>query len=91
MATRDTPRYTRISLTHGSGAIPAVGFGMLIPDPLATRQATRTALEVGFRHLDCAERYRNEEAVDNSMQALFIPGATRDRRGVQPNAVAQSG
>jgi hypothetical protein len=41
MASPDTLRYTRIPLTHGSGAIPAVGFGTLIPDPLATEQATR--------------------------------------------------
>ena len=74
MATPDTLRYTRIPLTHGSGAIPAVGFGTLIPDPLATKQATKTALEVGFRHLDCAERYRNEEAVGEAMQAAFKAG-----------------
>jgi diketogulonate reductase-like aldo/keto reductase len=71
MATADTLRYTRIPLTHGSGAIPSVGFGTLIPDPLVTKQATKTALEVGFRHLDCAERYRNEEAVGDALQATF--------------------
>jgi hypothetical protein len=74
MAIADTLRYTRIPLTHGSGAIPAVGFGTLIPDPLATKQATKTALEVGFRHLDCAERYRNEEAVGDGIQAAFNAG-----------------
>jgi diketogulonate reductase-like aldo/keto reductase len=74
MASSDTLRYTRIPLTHGSGAIPAVGFGTLIPDPLATKQATKTALEVGFRHLDCAERYRNEEAVGDAMQAVLKAG-----------------
>jgi hypothetical protein len=63
--TSDTLRDTKI-LTHGSGAIPAVGFGTLIPDPVVTKQATRTALEVGFRHLDCAERYRNEAAVGDA-------------------------
>jgi diketogulonate reductase-like aldo/keto reductase len=73
----DTLRYRRISLTHGSGAIPAVGFGTLIPDRLATEQATKTALEVGFRHLDCAERYRNEEAVGDAMQAVFKAGMIR--------------
>jgi diketogulonate reductase-like aldo/keto reductase len=77
MASPDKLRYTRIALTHGSGAIPAVGFGTLIPDPLATKQATKTALEVGFRHLDCAERYRNEEAVGDAMQALFRAGTIR--------------
>ncbi|MGH7120355.1 MAG: hypothetical protein ACREFP_15425 [Acetobacteraceae bacterium] len=60
MTVPDTLRYTRIPLAHGSGAIPAVGFGTLIPDPRATEQATKAALEVGFRHFDCAERYRNE-------------------------------
>jgi len=60
-------RYTRIPLTDGSGAIPAVGFGTLIPYPVATKQATKTALEVGIRHLDWAGRYRNEEAVGDEL------------------------
>jgi diketogulonate reductase-like aldo/keto reductase len=77
MTSPDTLRYTRIPLTHGSGAIPAAGFGTLIPDPVATKEATRTALEVGFRHFDCAERYRNEEAVGDAMQALFMAGTIR--------------
>ena len=37
----DTLRYTKIPLTHGSGAIPALGFGTLIPDPVATKQRPR--------------------------------------------------
>jgi diketogulonate reductase-like aldo/keto reductase len=74
MATPDALRYTRIPLAHGSGAMPAVGFGTLIPDALATRQATKTALEVGFRHFDCAERYRNEEAVGDALQEVFKAG-----------------
>ena len=77
MATPDTLRYRRIPLTHGTGAIPAVGFGTLIPDPVATKQATKTALEVGFRHLDCAERYRNEGAVGDAMQEAFKAGRIR--------------
>jgi diketogulonate reductase-like aldo/keto reductase len=77
MATPDALRYTRIPLTHGSGAIPAVGFGTLIPDPVATKQATKTALEVGFRHLDCAERYRNEAAVGDAMRETFKAGRIR--------------
>jgi diketogulonate reductase-like aldo/keto reductase len=77
MTTRDALRYSRIQLTHGSGAIPAVGFGTLIPDLVATKQATKTALEVGFRHLDCAERYRNEEAVGDAMREAFETGTLR--------------
>src|SRR5580658_4516531 len=77
MARPDSLRTTRIPLAHGSGAIPAVGFGTLIPDPVATQQATKTALELGFRHLDCAERYRNEEAVGDAMQAVLQAGTIR--------------
>jgi diketogulonate reductase-like aldo/keto reductase len=76
MTTSDALRYTRIP-TRGSGAIPAAGFGTLIPDPVATKQATRTALEVGFRHLDCAERYRNEKAVGEAIQEAFKAGTLR--------------
>jgi diketogulonate reductase-like aldo/keto reductase len=77
MMTSDTLRYARIPLANGSGELPAVGFGTLIPDPAATRQSTKTALEVGFRHLDCAERYRNEEAVGDAMRDVFGTGRIR--------------
>jgi len=72
MATADTLRYTRIPLSQGSGAIPAAGFGTLICDPLATKQTTRTALVVGFRHLGCAKRYRNNEATGDAKPAGFM-------------------
>ena len=77
METPDPLRYTKIPLNKGSGAMPAVGFGTLIPDPVATKQATKTALEVGFRHFDCAERYRNEEAIGEAMQEVFKAGTIR--------------
>jgi diketogulonate reductase-like aldo/keto reductase len=54
--------------------MPVLGFGTLIADPVATRQATTAALEVGFRHFDCAERYRNEQAVGEAMQDVFKAG-----------------
>jgi diketogulonate reductase-like aldo/keto reductase len=57
--------------------MPAVGFGTLIPDLAATKQATKTALEVGFRHLDCAERYRNEEAVGDALSEMFAAGTVQ--------------
>ena len=76
MATPDTLRYTKIPLAGGS-SMPALGFGTLIPDPVVTRQATIAALEVGFRHLDCSERYRNEAAVGEAMQEVFKAGKIR--------------
>ena len=74
MTTSEALRRSTIPLVHGSGAMPAVGFGTLIPDPVDTRRATMTALEVGFRHLDCAERYRNEDAVGDALQEAIRQG-----------------
>ncbi len=49
--------------------MPALGFGTLIPDATVTETATRDALDAGFRHFDCAERYRNEREVGDALQA----------------------
>src|SRR4029434_2207431 len=67
-------RFGKIPLNFGTGSIPALGFGTLIPDPAETRSATTNALRVGFRHFDCAERYRNEREVGESLQAEFATG-----------------
>jgi diketogulonate reductase-like aldo/keto reductase len=77
MSDTDDLRYTKISLNNGSDAIPALGFGTLIPDPIATREAVRTSLKVGFRQFDCAERYRNEEHVGDAMRSVFEEGNVR--------------
>ena len=71
MATPDNLRYTKMPLNNGSGAIPALGFGTLIPDPVATKNATKAALEAGFRVIDTAERYRTEREVGEAMQEVF--------------------
>jgi diketogulonate reductase-like aldo/keto reductase len=77
MTAPDAVRRSRIRLADGQGAMPAVGFGTLIPDLAATKQATKAALGVGFRHLDCAERYRNEAAVGDALREMFDAGTVR--------------
>src|ERR1700752_2101473 len=67
-------RITKFPLNHGAGRIPALGFGTLIPDPAVTITATRDALEAGFRHFDCAERYGNEREVGRALQAGLAAG-----------------
>ena len=77
MVESDNLRATKLALNNGSGAIPALGFGTLIPDPVATRTATRAALEAGFRQLDASERYRNETEVGEAIQEVFNAGMIR--------------
>jgi len=67
-------RMTRIPLAHGAGRMPALGFGTLIPEAAVTISATRDALEAGFRHFDCAERYKNEREVAEALQAGLAAG-----------------
>jgi 2,5-diketo-D-gluconate reductase A len=43
--------------------IPQFGFGVFQIPPEETAQAVRTALDAGYRHIDTAQMYRNEEGV----------------------------
>src|SRR5246127_966951 len=74
MIESDNLRYRKMPLNNGAGAMPALGFGTLIPDPVATRNATKAALEAGFRLLDTAERYKTEKEVGEAMRELFQGG-----------------
>jgi alcohol dehydrogenase (NADP+) len=70
---------TTMPLNNGAGHMPALGFGTLIPDTAVTKTATRDALDAGFRHFDCAERYRNEREVGEALQAgLAANGIERE-------------
>ncbi len=71
-------RMTRIPLNQGAGHMPALGFGTLIPDPAVTITATRDALEAGFRHFDCAERYG---------QTLMGGGGFRGKMSHRPSSI----
>ena len=77
MTQSESLRNRKLPLRGGAGMMPALGFGTLIPDATETRNATKAALEAGFRHFDCSERYRNEEqvgeAIQEAVQACGVP------------------
>lgn len=77
MAPNDDLSQHRFLLNNGSGQIPALGFGTSLSDREETRNAVKTAVEVGFRHLDAAERYRNEAEVGAALKELFADGTVR--------------
>ena len=77
MASNDTLTQRRFILNNGSGEIPALGFGTSLSDRTKTRAAVKAAVEVGFRHLDAAERYRNEAEVGAALKELFAAGTVR--------------
>jgi len=56
-----------ITLNDGN-TIPQLGFGVFQIDPAQTAAAVRCALEVGYRHIDTAEMYRNEKGVGQGIR-----------------------
>jgi 2,5-diketo-D-gluconate reductase A len=57
-----------IDLNDGH-TIPQLGFGVFQIDPGETAEAVAEALRVGYRHVDTAEMYGNEEAVGEAIRA----------------------
>jgi 2,5-diketo-D-gluconate reductase A len=58
---------------HDGTSIPQLGFGVFQVDPDQTQRVVEQALEVGYRHLDTAQMYRNEEGVGRAIAASGIP------------------
>jgi 2,5-diketo-D-gluconate reductase A len=56
-----------ITLNNGV-RIPQLGFGVYQVPPAETKDATLAALEVGYRHIDTAEMYRNEKGVGEAVR-----------------------
>jgi len=52
--------------------IPQLGFGVFQISPADTEQAVRTALEIGYRHIDTAEMYRNERGVGDAVRSAGL-------------------
>ena len=63
-----------IALNDGT-TIPQLGFGVFQVKPDETAEVVTAALEVGYRHLDTAQMYRNESGVGD---AVAKSGLDRD-------------
>ena len=53
--------------------IPQLGFGVFKVKPDQTQAVVENALEVGYRHLDTAQMYGNEEGVGKAIAAAGLP------------------
>ncbi len=61
-----------IKLNDGT-SIPQLGFGVFKVDPAETERIVLDAFEAGYRHIDTAAIYRNEEGVGRAIAASGIP------------------
>jgi 2,5-diketo-D-gluconate reductase A len=62
------------TLTLNDGhTIPQLGFGVFQVDPAEAERIVSVALEAGYRHIDTAAAYQNEEGVGRAIAASGIP------------------
>ncbi|TFC51969.1 aldo/keto reductase [Cryobacterium sp. TMT2-17-1] len=67
MTAAPTTSIPRITLNNGE-TIPQLGFGVYQIELADTRRSTLAALEVGYRHIDTAEMYGNEQGVGEAVR-----------------------
>jgi 2,5-diketo-D-gluconate reductase A len=60
-----------VTLNDGN-TIPQLGFGVFKVDPDKTSRVVRDAFEVGYRHIDTAKIYGNEEGVGHAIKTSGI-------------------
>ena len=53
--------------------IPCVGYGTFRTDPAVTARAVQDAVEAGYRHIDTAKVYGNEERVGEGIRLSGVP------------------
>lgn len=63
-----------IKLNDGA-LIPQLGFGVFQIEPHETAAAVKTALEIGYRHIDTAEMYGNEKGVGRGIRDAGVDRA----------------
>ncbi|XP_027907875.1 NADPH-dependent aldo-keto reductase, chloroplastic-like [Vigna unguiculata] len=57
--------------------IPSVGLGTWQAEPGVVAKAITKAVEVGYRHIDCAEAYKNQAEIGSALKKLFDDGVVK--------------
>ena len=53
--------------------IPQLGFGVFQVPPAQTADVVSVAIQVGYRHIDTAQMYQNEQEVGEALKATDVP------------------
>jgi len=65
-----------ITLNNGK-LIPQVGLGTWDPSPGPMKEAIKVAIDAGYRHIDCAYVYQNEECIGDAIKEKIVEGVVK--------------
>nr|XP_005901877.2 PREDICTED: dihydrodiol dehydrogenase 3 [Bos mutus] len=74
------PKYQKKVKLNDGHFIPVLGFGTFAPPEVPKSEAlevTKFAIEVGFRHIDSAHLYQNEEQVGQAIRSKIADGTVK--------------
>ncbi|KAG4393351.1 hypothetical protein GLYMA_03G066800v4 [Glycine max] len=57
--------------------IPSLGLGTWQAEPGVVAEALTTAIQVGYRHIDCASAYKNQAEIGSALKKLFDDGVVK--------------
>lgn len=62
-----------LGLPNSTNKIPQIGFGVYLSPPEKCVNSCLKALEAGYRHIDTAQYYANEESVGRALRESNLP------------------
>ena len=71
------PKMQFVTFNDGN-KIPILGYGVYQISPEQTQQCVEDAISVGYRSIDTAQAYRNEQGVGNAVQTAIKGGVKRE-------------
>ncbi|KAL6869371.1 hypothetical protein ACO1O0_000696 [Amphichorda felina] len=73
MGSTTLPPGDAIPIPRTTAPMPCLGYGVYKIPPSAAKEACLTALEAGYRHIDCAQLYRSESQVGDAVGESPVP------------------